>query len=428
MVDAIEVDSTENDSTENDSTGNDSTGVASTEVDVLVVGGGLVGLTLANGLRGSRLSVLVIDSQPVPRASAPAAAARQGFALASGCSPRVSAINLASQALLQRLGAWPADPARQCAFTGMRVWDSRGTAAIEFNSDLTRADHLGSIVENQLLTAALYQQALGLAETELRYDCGLASVVADGAGYRVQLQDGSEIRCRLLVGADGGASRVRELAQIKTLEWSYEQAAMVTTIETEMPHGGIARQCFTATGPLAFLPLPNPHLCSVVWSTAATDELLGLGDEDLCQRLSRASEGVLGKVLGVDRRFSFPLRQRHALRYVKAGLALIGDAAHTIHPLAGQGANLGFADAQALALALQQCRFDETSPGDLAVLQRYERSRRAANLLMTATMEGFKRIFDTGDPGVNWLRNLGVSLLERQGTLKAMVARLATGS
>ena len=399
-----------------------------TEVDVLIVGGGLAGLTLANALRGSRLAVLVIDSQPIPQPVVTAVAECQGYALASGRSPRVSAINLASEALLQRLGAWPADPGSSCAFTGMRVWDGRGTAAIEFSSDLTATDHLGSIVENQVLTASLYQQALTLEATQLRFDSSLASVVADGTGYRVQLQDGSEIRCQLLVGADGGASQVRELAQIKTLEWSYQQEALVTTIKTELPHQGIARQCFTAKGPLAFLPLPNPQLCSVVWSAASTEALLALDDQALCQLLARASESVLGKVAGVDRRFSFPLRQRHALRYVKGGLALIGDAAHTIHPLAGQGANLGFADAHALALVLQQCRFDETSPGDLAVLQRYEGSRRAANLLMTATMEGLKRIFDSGDPTVSWVRNFGMAMMDSRGTLKAMVARLAAGN
>jgi 2-octaprenylphenol hydroxylase len=156
--------------------------------------------------------------------------------------------------------------------------------------------------------------------------------------------------------------------------------------------------------------------------------LLALDDDQLCQRLTQGSESVLGDVLAVDRRFSFPLRQRHALRYIQSGLALIGDAAHTIHPLAGQGANLGFADAQALAMVLQQCRFNGLQPGDMALLRSYEQTRRPANLLMAAVMEAIKRMFDSGDPGVNWLRNLGLSLLDQQSTLKGMVAKLAAGA
>jgi len=368
-----------------------------TEVDVLVVGGGLVGLTLVNALKGSRLSVALIDSQPVPREPATLlepvgqaeASVATGFTLNSGVSPRVSAINLTSEKLLKRLGAWPAASAQLQPYTGMRVWDSRGTASIEFDTSMTPSDHLGTLVENAALTHALYQQALdpqteqppAHGEITLGYGLGLDTLEATDDGYRATLVDGTKIQARLLVGADGGASVVRQLTNLKTTEWSYEQQALVTTIETEADHQDVARQCFTPIGPLALLPLANPRWCSIVWSS-----------------------------------------------YVKPGLALIGDAAHTIHPLAGQGANLGLADAQALAKELQQCRFDGGSPGDIDRLRRYQRTRQPANVLMTAVMEGFKRLFNSGDPGINWLRNMGMAMLNKQGTFKAMVARLASGA
>ena len=397
-------------------------------IDVLIVGGGLVGLTLVNALRGSRLSVRLIDGQSPPQLSARAAGSCQGHALVAGVSPRVSAINLASEALLKRIGAWPAPAAQQCAYNQMSVWDSCGTASIQFDADLAVADHLGTIIENDQLTQALFDRGLSVDEAQIDYDHGVEAIERIDGGYRVSLVGGESISCKLLVGADGGASTVRALTQVKTLEWSYQQAALVTTIETQAPHQGVARQCFTSVGALAFLPLANPRHCSVVWSTATTAELLALDDRQLCQRLTQSSEAVLGEVLAVDQRFSFPLRQRHALRYIQPGLALIGDAAHTIHPLAGQGANLGFADAQALAMVLQQCRFNGLQPGDMTLLRSYEQARHPTNLLMAAVMEGIKRVFDTDDPGVNWLRNLGLSLLNQQSTLKGMVAKLAAGA
>jgi 2-octaprenylphenol hydroxylase len=415
-----------------------------TEVDVLVVGGGLVGLTLVNALKGSRLSVALIDRQSAPRGPATLlesaeqaeASGAAGFTLNSGVSPRVSAINLASENLLKRLGAWPAASAQLQPYTGMRVWDSRGTASIEFDASMTPSDHLGTLVENAALTHALYQQALdpqteqppAHAEITLCYGLGLDSLEVTDDGYRATLTDGTKIRARLLVGADGGASVVRQLTNVKITEWSYEQQALVTTVETEADHQGVARQCFTPTGPLALLPLANPRWCSVVWSSDEAEALMALDDEQMCRRLTLASESVLGDVLAVDRCQVYPLHQRQALRYVKPGLALIGDAAHTIHPLAGQGANLGLADAQALAKELQQCRFDGGSPGDIDRLRRYQRTRQPANVLMTAVMEGFKRMFTSSDPGINWLRNMGMSMLNKQSTFKAMVARLASGA
>ncbi|MCB1645275.1 MAG: UbiH/UbiF/VisC/COQ6 family ubiquinone biosynthesis hydroxylase [Pseudomonadales bacterium] len=400
-----------------------------TETDILVVGGGMVGLCFANGLQGSGLDVTVVDGMPSPVAAdagGGSAPVRTGYALQSGVEPRVSSVNLASELLLRRAGGWP--EAVQAPVEGMQVWDGRGTAEITFDGALIGEAHLGTIVENQAIVAALHDTAVKRAEATLLFGTRVTAVEPDPVGYRVLLDSGEAISCRLLVGADGAQSRIRELMNIRTIEWSYQQQAMVTTIETALPHGNIARQCFTDQGPLAFLPLRHPNLSSIVWSTNVTESLMALDDEALCQRLTAASEEVLGAVLGCDRRFSFPLRQRHATRYVGDHLVLIGDAAHTIHPLAGQGANLGFADARALCAALQRCRIEGLTPDDALLLKGYQHERRPENLLMTGVMEGFKRLFDTSDPGVNWLRNTGMNLVAGSRPLKTMIARLATGS
>ena len=202
----------------------------------------------------------------------------------------------------------------------------------------------------------------------------------------------------------------------------------MTTVELDQPHDNIARQWFTASGPLALLPLNQPNYCSVVWSSTEPDQILALDAQAFCDQLTRITGKQTQAVLACDKRFSFPLTQRHAVQYTRDGLALIGDAAHTIHPLAGQGVNLGFADAQTLAQTLHQCRLEGQNPGDLKVLKRYENRRKPENMLMAAVMEGFKRLFGSDDPGVRWLRNSGLRLVNGARPLKTMAAKLAAGA
>ena len=189
----------------------------------------------------------------------------------------------------------------------------------------------------------------------------------------------------------------------------------------------MARQWFTSDGPLAFLPLPDPHLCSIVWSVTDVKKLKGLSGSELCQLLTEASEKELGNVTGVDVRFSFPLKQQHSFRYVKKNMALIGDAAHTIHPLAGQGVNLGLMDVQALSEELLRAQQRQLSFGSLAVLERYQRRRKAANLSMMAGTEGFKRLFEEPALPVRWARNVGMRWLDGVAPLKHKVMRGAMG-
>jgi len=410
--------------------------------DVVVIGGGLVGLALVCALRDSGLGVTLIERQSAPTASVVSLAQesdeanmaldatpqRTGAQLISGISPRVSALNKKSRAFLSRIGGWPKSDDRMSDYLQMAVWDAQGTGSISFTAADIQQDCLGTIVENAAVVTQLYASASDIDNLELIFDMTLKSIEKSTNGYSICLSDGREIDCELLVGADGGQSRVKKLAGLSSIDWSYHQSAVVTTVEVEKPHGKIARQWFTDQGPLAFLPLANPNLCSIVWSSKNADQLLELDEQGFCDQLSQVSAKEFGSVLACDKRFSFPLTQRHAVQYAKENLVLIGDAAHTIHPLAGQGVNLGFADAQTLAQILSQCRFESRSPGDLKILKQYENRRKPENLLMAAVMEGFKHLFGSEDPGVRWLRNASLRLVDTTDVLKTMVAKLAAGS
>lgn len=399
------------------------------EFDVLICGGGLVGLTLANALRDSGLSIAVVDAAARPGRQVQKKRELKQHDLVSGYEPRVSALNIASIRLLSRLGIWQ-NVGRACAFKKMSVRDSRGSASIEFDASEIHQQALGYIVENVEVLNALAGR-LESSTSTLYWEAKVDSVQPTGSGYDVTVldgkTDGEQIKCRLLVGADGGNSRIRTLTGMRTVQWRYGQEALVSTVQVQNEHENVARQWFTEEGPLAFLPLQDSDLCSVVWSVADASQKMALDRQEFCHQLTQASEGELGEILGSDSRYCFPLVQQHSLRYVKANLALIGDAAHTIHPLAGQGANLGFADAGALALELLQSKFNDKQVGDFDLLRRYEASRMPHNLLVTSTMELFKRLYSSGDPGINWLRNAGMSFANSNAPLKSMILRLASG-
>ena len=406
--------------------------------DIVIIGGGLVGLAFACALKESGLQVTLIEGQRAPRVSEQSSfgasqapshrSKRDGAQLVSGVSPRVSAINEKSRRFLSQVGGWPDDGGCKADYYGMSVWDTQGTASINFSASEIQQDRLGTIVENAAIVSTLYDSAMGCDNLELLYETELESVDRTEMGYAIRLKDGQEIQSRLLVGADGGQSRVKQLAGLKSIDWSYHQTAVVTTVEIDQPHCNIARQWFTASGPLALLPLNQPNYCSVVWSSSDPEQIIALDEQGFCDQLTRITGKQTQAVMACDNRFSFPLTQRHAVQYTRDGLALIGDAAHTIHPLAGQGVNLGFADAQTLAQTLHQCRLEGQNPGDLKVLKRYENRRKPENMLMAAVMEGFKRLFGSDDPGVRWLRNGGLRLVNGARPLKTMAAKLAAGA
>lgn len=396
------------------------------EVDIIVCGGGLVGLMFANLLASTQLRLAVVDAASPPRASAPVAFRQDGFDLTSGYAPRVSALNAGSVALLERCGLLDS-LGRHVEFSEMLVRDGEGAADIRFSATDLGLPHLGAIVENHLVIEALHGRLVLSDNVELLYDTSVSDVAVLDGKPEVQLSTGETLNCDLLVGADGGNSRVRDLAGMKTVGWTYDQTALVTTIQTELPHGNVPRQWFTAEGPLAFLPLTDPHLSSIVWSHRDAASLMELTADEFCQRLSDASEDELGAVTGADKRFSFPLKQQHSYRYASRGIALIGDAAHTIHPLAGQGANLGIADAEALAMEIRQTVFSNERPGDLALLRRFALARQPHNLAIAGAMETLKRLYASQIPAVGWLRNQSMRLLNKNGALRSLVMQLASG-
>ena len=396
------------------------------QFDILVVGGGMIGSALALGLSRQGWQVGLIEGAPAASLMAPAEPASS----VDDFEPRVSAISLASQRLLEELGAWPkVQVSRHCGYREMTVWDGDGTGRIHFDAAELHARSLGTIVENRNIVRALFES---LSDSSVQLLDGVR-VKAWSRERGVELEDGRRLAARLVVGADGALSRLRQWSGLATREWDYDQQAIVCTVRTSQNHRYTAWQRFSPTGPLAFLPLLNEagdeHFCSIVWSqdTLEARRLMALETESFRKELEAAIERELGEVLAVSRRFAFPLRQRHAKDYIADGLALVGDAAHTIHPLAGQGANLGYGDVRALLEELERARELGLAPDDASVLARYQRRRKGENLAMMAAMEGFKQLFARDELPVRWLRNTGMRWLNQLAPLKNRIAAEAMG-
>ncbi|MBM68840.1 MAG: 2-octaprenyl-3-methyl-6-methoxy-1,4-benzoquinol hydroxylase [Haliea sp.] len=396
--------------------------------DVAIVGAGIAGSALAAALSGRGLQIVVIEAQGDERAVLPDALALESF------DPRVVALSPRSRRLLNELGAWQAvADYRLCAYDHMTVWDAEGTGSIDFDSADVGAAALGYIVENRALVGALLGRLAACPDVRLLAPESLAGCerAADGA-LVLTLASGAQLRPELVVAADGAQSRLRDLLAFRTREWGYGHHAVVATVQVERPHQTTAWQRFLPSGPLAFLPLPSApdaQYCSIVWSldSSRVDGIQALQAGEFCAALERAFEGRLGRVLGCSRRFAFPLRQRHAVDYVQPGAALVADAAHTIHPLAGQGINLGLQDVAALAEEVLRARERGEQPGSIAVLRRYQRRRKGENLAMMAAMEGFKRLFEQPALPLRWLRNAGMRGVDRAGPLKHQLMRQAMG-
>ncbi|HET8802717.1 MAG TPA: FAD-dependent monooxygenase [Marinobacter sp.] len=397
--------------------------------DILVVGGGMVGSALALGLSRQGWQVGLVEGstreallQPVEPAGS-----------VDDFEARVSAVSVASQRLLEQLGAWPGLVAgRHCPYQSMAVWDGDGTGGIRFEAAELQAPALGTIIENRRIVQALFT-ALAGSRVELLDGVRVTGWWRSGDRRGVELADGRRPGARLVVAADGAHSRLRQWVGLPTREWDYDQQAIVCTVRTAQSHGYTAWQRFSRTGPLAFLPLLNEqgdeHFCSIVWSqdTGEARRLMALDDTGFRAELEHAIEQTLGPVEQVSRRVAFPLRQRHAKEYVAEGFALVGDAAHTIHPLAGQGANLGYGDVRVLLDELAWARQAGMNPADDLLLARYQRRRKGENLAMMAAMEGFKQLFARDEPALRWLRNAGMRWLDGLGPVKNRMAAQAMG-
>ena len=383
----------------------------------------MVGSALALALQDSGLEVLLLDGSPL---------SVKPFDAEAAFEPRVSALSAASQRILERLGVWDGIVQRRSSpYTDMHVWDGSGTGQIHFSASSVHADVLGHIVENRVVQDALLER-LHDCDLGLLANARLEQMRRSGDDWLLTLADGRSLRAPLVIAADGANSAVRRLTGVATREWDYLHHAIVTSVRCTQAHRKTAWQRFTDHGPLAFLPLERDgqqDWCSIVWSTTPSEaeRLMALDDVAFCAELERAFEGRLGEVISADPRLCVPLRQRHAKRYVAQGLALIGDAAHTIHPLAGQGVNLGFLDAAVLAQVLLQAHERGESLADVKVLSRYERRRMPHNLALMAAMEGFERLFQADPLPLRWLRNTGLKVVERMPEAKALFVREALG-
>jgi len=393
-----------------------------TRADLLIVGAGMVGSALALALRDSGLNILVVDGGPLTV---------KPFVADAPFEARVSALSIASQRILERLGVWDGIVARRVSpYSDMHVWDGSGTGKVHFSASSVHAEVLGHIVENRVVQDALVER-LHDSDIGLLADARLEQMRHSGDDWLLTLSDGRTLRAPLVVAADGANSTVRRMTGTATREWDYLHHAIVTSVRTADSHRKTAWQRFTDDGPLAFLPLDREgeHWCSIVWSVTPeqSERLMKLDDERFCRELESAFEGCLGQVISADSRVCVPLRQRHAKRYVAPGLALIGDAAHTIHPLAGQGVNLGFLDAAVFAEVLRDAVERGERLADERVLSRYERRRMPHNLALMAAMEGFERLFQADALPVRLLRNAGLKMVDHSAEAKALFVRQALG-
>jgi len=388
------------------------------DYDVVIAGGGMVGSALACALGKAGLSVALVESREPCRSWPP-----------EQLDLRVSALTRASQRILENLGVWERmRRLRVSPYREMRVWDATGIGSIHFDSADIGEPDLGHIVENRVTQLALWERLEQLDSVARLCPAAVAGLEHGRQGPRVILENGQEITASVLVGADGVNSRVRGLAGIQVRGWGYDQDAVVATVLPERHHRATAWQRFMPTGPLAFLPIDDGR-CSIVWSTSPEHarRLLALEPDAFCEALGGAADYALGKILETGPRASFPLRLQHAVHYVQPGLALVGDAAHAIHPLAGQGVNLGFLDAATLAEVLVEARRAGRELGSYGTLRRYERTRKGDNLLMLAAMDSFKRLFGNQLAPLRLLRNLGLRLTDSAAPVKRLIMHRALG-
>ena len=395
------------------------------EENIIIVGAGLVGATLAAlvAQKNPDLSITVIDQSP-----APVLPDDGSFEY----DPRVVALTLSSQKILQQLNVWQDIQALGvCDYEHMVVWDDEGTGSIDFHAGDIGQTHLGSIVENRNALHNVLESLTYDKNVTIQRGQGVKDIEQSAQLATIFLEDGQHIDGSIIVAADGGLSKVRDLAGFTLQQSDYRQAAIIATVKTEKPHQHTAWQNFLTTGPLALLPLHgvDQNYSSIVWSADASvaEELMTLTNDAFDEKLSRALDGRFGDTHVVGKRFRFPLVARHANDYFRGRVVLAGDAAHTIHPLAGQGVNLGLQDAASLAQEITRARTRQLAISDTSVLRRYQRQRKQKNREMLWLMQGFKTLFGQRAPVVRLARNYGLNTVSRIAPIKNWLAKQASG-
>ena len=384
--------------------------------DVIILGGGLVGLTLAIALEAYGLTSTVIDPAD-PEAQ-----------LAAGFDGRASAIASASWRMLEAIGVGDLLDGQGCPIRRIEVRDGLSRESLNFQSDQDD-DPLGIMFENRAVRAALRERALGASSIRLLAPAAPLTVVRDPHGVTVTLQDGQIVSGSLLVGAEGRRSPTREAAGIRIAQWRYDHVAMIGSIEHERPHQNIAHEIFYPAGPFALLPMLPGNRCCFVWTVNAADApaMLDLPERAFLAEMRKRIGGLLGEVRLVSARSSYPLGYHHAATITAERLALVGDAAHGIHPIAGQGLNLGLRDVAALAEILVEGARLGLEAGDAQLLARYERWRALDSLMVGASTDGFTRLFGIPSRPARAIRRLGMAAVERISPLKKYFMAEARG-
>jgi 3-demethoxyubiquinol 3-hydroxylase len=385
--------------------------------DVAVIGGGVIGLATALAAARQGLQTVLVE------AHAPKAWQAESPDL------RVYALALDSQALFESMGLWQQMMQRRAfAYSGMTVFDEVHDSPLRFRADALGRPHLGHIVENGLLVETLWQAVLNESGVRLICPDKIAAIDDADDGAWLRLQSGQEISARLVIGADGAGSKVRSLAGIESDQHDYRQKGLVAFVETGLPHRNTAWQRFLSSGPLAFLPFGEKR-CSIVWSLPETkaDDLLSAEPEAFCLALDSAFAGTLGTTRLLSARAAFPLKRRLARTMLKGRTLLLGDAAHAVHPLAGQGVNLGLRDVAALGRTFETARMKTGDALDPGQLQRWARGRYSDNAVAAMAFENINRVFSNDHAALSLTRGHLLGLADRLGPLKHAMARYAAG-
>lgn len=387
-------------------------------VDIAIVGGGMVGLTLAAALKDSDLRIAIIESKT------------PDTQFDDLPDVRVSALSRASETVLKNLGVWSGILARRAnPYFAMEVWEQDSFAKIEFSAQEITQPNLGHIVENRVIQLALLDEVKKQANVSLYMPAHCQQLAIGENEAWLTLSDGQALTAKLIVGADGAHSWVRRQVDIPLTYWDYGHHALVANVRTELAHQAIARQVFTPQGPIAFLPMGDMHMSSIVWSTEASraQQLMALEDQAFNKALTAEFDARLGCCEVVGTRHAIPLTARYARDFARQRIALVGDAAHTIHPLAGQGVNLGLLDAAGLAEHLLSTWQQGLDIGQHRYLRPYERWRKAEAAKMLASMQGFKELFSGDHPAKKWLRGMGMQLAGQIPGGKQMMMQHALG-